>query len=75
MMVAEEGTQVEQIIQLAGGENAVNGFSEFKPLTAEALVAAIRMLFYSLIVACRVWEALTCYWRCRESLKARFGVE
>lgn len=40
MMVAGEGTQVEKIIQLAGGENAVNGFSDFKPLTAEALVAA-----------------------------------
>lgn len=40
MMVAGEGTQVEKIIQLAGGENAINGFSDFKPLTAEALVAA-----------------------------------
>lgn len=40
MMVAGEGTQVEKIIELAGGENAVNGFSDFKPLTAEALVAA-----------------------------------
>lgn len=40
MMVAGEGTQIEKIIQLAGGENAVSGFSDFKPLTAEALVAA-----------------------------------
>ena len=40
MMVAGEGTQIEKIIQLAGGENAVSGFTEFKPLTAEALVAA-----------------------------------
>lgn len=40
MMVAGEGTQLEKIIQLAGGENAVSGFSDFKPLTAEALVAA-----------------------------------
>lgn len=40
MMVAGEGTQMEKIIQLAGGENAIGGFSDFKPLTAEALVAA-----------------------------------
>jgi iron complex transport system substrate-binding protein len=40
MMVAGQGTQVEQIIQLAGGQNAATGFTEFKPLTAEALVAA-----------------------------------
>ncbi|GAB3634579.1 hemin ABC transporter substrate-binding protein [Hymenobacter arcticus] len=40
MMVAGAGTQVEKIIQLAGGQNAATGFAEFKPLTAEALVAA-----------------------------------
>lgn len=40
MMVAGEGTQVEKIIELAGGENAVNGFTDYKPLTAESLVAA-----------------------------------
>lgn len=40
MMVAGQGTQVEKIIQLAGGQNAATGFAEFKPLTAEALVAA-----------------------------------
>jgi len=40
MMVAGQGTQVEKIIQLAGGQNAATGFTEFKPLTAEALVAA-----------------------------------
>lgn len=28
------------MIELAGAENAVSGFSDFKPLTAEALVAA-----------------------------------
>ena len=40
MMVAGQGTQAEKIIQLAGGQNAATGFAEFKPLTAEALVAA-----------------------------------
>lgn len=40
MMVAGEGTQLEKIIALAGGENAVNGFTDFKPLTTESLVAA-----------------------------------
>jgi iron complex transport system substrate-binding protein len=40
MMVAGNGTQVEKMIELAGGENAVNGFSDYKPLTAESLVAA-----------------------------------
>lgn len=40
MMVAGRDTQMEKIITLAGGENAVNDFSDFKPLTAEALVAA-----------------------------------
>lgn len=40
MMVAGENTQVEQIIRLAGAQNAVKGFDDFKPLTAESLVAA-----------------------------------
>ncbi len=40
LMVAGQGTQVEKIVQLAGGQNAATGFTEFKPLTAEALVAA-----------------------------------
>jgi len=40
MMVGGEGTSVEKIIALAGGQNAVNGFTDYKPLTPEALVAA-----------------------------------
>jgi iron complex transport system substrate-binding protein len=40
MMVAGEGTQMQQIIEMAGGANAVTGFADFKPLTPEALVAA-----------------------------------
>lgn len=40
MMVAGEDTQVEKMIELSGGENAVAGFQDFKPLTSEALVAA-----------------------------------
>ncbi len=40
MMVAGEHTPVDQLITLAGGQNAVTGFDSFKPLTAEALVSA-----------------------------------
>jgi iron complex transport system substrate-binding protein len=40
MMVAGTGTQAAKIIELAGGQNAVTDFADFKPLTAEALVAA-----------------------------------
>ncbi|AHJ97345.1 heme/hemin ABC transporter substrate-binding protein [Hymenobacter swuensis] len=40
LMVAGQGTSVEKIMQLAGARNAAVGFSDFKPLTAEALVAA-----------------------------------
>ncbi|OIN59621.1 heme/hemin ABC transporter substrate-binding protein [Arsenicibacter rosenii] len=40
MMVAGEHTPVDQLITLAGGQNAVSGFDSFKPLTAEALVSA-----------------------------------
>lgn len=40
MMVAGDGTQMEQMIRLAGGKNAVSGFSEFKPLTPESVIAA-----------------------------------
>ena len=40
MMVAGTGTQAAKVIQLAGGQNAVTDFADFKPLTAEALVAA-----------------------------------
>lgn len=40
MMVAGAKTQMESMIRLAGGVNAVSGFDDFKPLTAEAVVAA-----------------------------------
>ncbi len=40
MMVAGGGTQVEKVVELAGGQNAVQGFRDFKPLTPEALVQA-----------------------------------
>lgn len=40
MMVGGTGTQVDKVIALAGGQNAVTGFEEYKPLTAEALVNA-----------------------------------
>lgn len=38
LSVAGENTPFEEIIELAGGENAVKGFEDFKPLTPEALV-------------------------------------
>lgn len=40
LLVAGEGTPIQSLIALAGGTNAVTGFSDFKPLTPEALVAA-----------------------------------
>jgi len=40
MMVGGANTEVDKMISLAGGKNAVTGFEDFKPLTAEALVAA-----------------------------------
>ncbi|WP_437922159.1 heme/hemin ABC transporter substrate-binding protein [Sphingobacterium sp. LRF_L2] len=40
MMVAGEDTPIQHVIELAGAQNAVQGFKEYKPLTAEALVAA-----------------------------------
>ncbi len=40
MMVAGEGTQMETMINLAGGVNAAQGFSHFRPLNAEAMVVA-----------------------------------
>ncbi|ATP57553.1 hemin ABC transporter substrate-binding protein [Pedobacter ginsengisoli] len=40
MMVGGLGTQVDKVIELAGAQNAVTGFSEYKPLTSEALVKA-----------------------------------
>lgn len=39
-MVAGEATPMDKMIALAGAKNAATGFNDFKPLTAEALVAA-----------------------------------
>jgi iron complex transport system substrate-binding protein len=40
MMVGGTGTQVDKAIALAGGQNAVTEFADYRPLTAEALVKA-----------------------------------
>lgn len=40
MMVAGDGTSVTKMIQLAGAQNAITGFREYKPLNAEALISA-----------------------------------
>lgn len=40
MMVAGKDTSMDAIIKLAGGKNAAQGFSKFKPYTTEALVSA-----------------------------------
>ncbi|EAY29124.1 heme/hemin ABC transporter substrate-binding protein [Microscilla marina] len=40
LMVAGKNTPVQKIIEMAGGQNAINDFDNFKPLTAEALVKA-----------------------------------
>lgn len=50
LMVAGQNTPVETMIELAGGTNAATGFDNFKPLTAEALIAAnpdVLLLFNS----------------------------
>ena len=40
LMAAGDHTYPNAMISLAGGKNAIGGFEDFKPLTAEALVAA-----------------------------------
>lgn len=40
LMVAGENTPLEKMIVLAGGENAGKGFTDFKPLTSESVIAA-----------------------------------
>ncbi|NSL88724.1 ABC transporter substrate-binding protein [Chitinophaga sp. Mgbs1] len=40
MMVAGTATPMDKMIGLAGASNAATGFADFKPLTAESLVAA-----------------------------------
>ncbi|MEM9527738.1 MAG: ABC transporter substrate-binding protein, partial [Bacteroidota bacterium] len=40
IMVAGAETEAAAMIELAGGENAITSFTEFKPLTPEALVEA-----------------------------------
>jgi len=40
LQVSGFGTAADEIIRLAGGVNAIEGFSGYRPLTAEALVAA-----------------------------------
>ena len=40
LLVGGEDTPVDEIITMAGGENAATGFTNYKPLTNEALVKA-----------------------------------
>jgi iron complex transport system substrate-binding protein len=40
LMVSGKNTPMASLINLAGGENAVNDFEDFKPLTPEAVVKA-----------------------------------
>jgi iron complex transport system substrate-binding protein len=40
MMVAGDGTPLTEMIRLAGGQNAATGFTEYKPLTTEGVIAA-----------------------------------
>jgi len=50
LMVAGEDTSLDHMIQLSGGVNAVRGFSGFKPLNTESLLAAnpdVLLLFES----------------------------
>ncbi|TLU97961.1 heme/hemin ABC transporter substrate-binding protein [Dyadobacter luticola] len=50
LMVSGTGTSVDKMFLLAGHKNAVQGFTDFKPLTAESLITAnpdILVLFSS----------------------------
>lgn len=50
LLVAGRNTPVEKMIELAGATNAATGFDNFKPLTAESLIAAnpdVLLLFNS----------------------------
>ncbi len=38
LMVAGKNTPMEKMIAIAGGENAVNDFEDYKPLTSESLI-------------------------------------
>lgn len=40
MSVAGKGSSIDAMMELAGGKNAVQEFSDFKPYTTEALVEA-----------------------------------
>lgn len=40
LMVSGTGTSLDKMFQLTGHRNAVTGFSDFKPLTAESLITA-----------------------------------
>jgi iron complex transport system substrate-binding protein len=40
MTVSGTGTALDKMIALAGAQNAITGFTQFKPLSAESLVAA-----------------------------------
>ncbi|MCF0051297.1 ABC transporter substrate-binding protein [Dyadobacter sp. LJ53] len=40
LMVSGTGTSIDKMFTLAGHKNAVNGFTEYKPLTAESLITA-----------------------------------
>ncbi len=39
LMVAGTDTEIESMIDLAGGQNAITAFSDFKPLTEEAILS------------------------------------
>lgn len=40
LMVSGTGTPIDEMIQLAGGENVISTFSDYKPLTPESLLSA-----------------------------------
>jgi len=48
LLAAGTGTEADSVITLAGGENVVTGYSGYRPLTAEAAVAAAPDVILSL---------------------------
>lgn len=61
LMVAGDGTQMQSVIELAGGQNAVSGFENFRPLTPESLLEAnpdVILMFSSGVESLEGYEGL-----------------
>lgn len=55
IMAAGPNTAMAKMIKLAGGQNAVDDFEDFKPLTPESVLASQPMSYCSLILDSPLW--------------------